>query len=70
MTWQMHAPCPKCGASMDGGPIPEAIREHYSPPYRWSRRIAIVCRDRDRVIAHRCPDCGYEQPQPREDGDG
>jgi predicted RNA-binding Zn-ribbon protein involved in translation (DUF1610 family) len=54
--------CPQCGADWDEGPIPEAIREHYSPPYRWSRCIAIVDRDLDRQVAWKCPDCGVEQP--------
>lgn len=54
--------CPACNAAFDGGPIPAAIREHYSPPFRWSRRIAIYCRDRDRTVAYRCPDCQHEWP--------
>jgi len=54
--------CPSCGASFDGGPIPENIRQHYGPPYRWSRRIAIVDRDLDRCVAYRCPDCAHEWP--------
>lgn len=52
--------CSKCGADWDGGEIPENIREHYSPPYRWSRRISVYDRDRDRTVAYRCPDCGDE----------
>lgn len=54
--------CRKCGVSFDGGSIPENIREHYSPPYRWSRRIGIYDRDLDRTVAWRCPDCGDEVP--------
>jgi uncharacterized C2H2 Zn-finger protein len=38
--------CSHCGAVLKRG------RDHYT------RRIAIVDRDRDRVIAFRCPDCG------------
>lgn len=33
--------CPKCNADFDGGPIPEHLRKHYSPPYRWSRLIGV-----------------------------
>lgn len=59
-----HGACAACGASFDGDPIPEAIREHYSPPYRWSRRIALYDRCRDRTVAMRCPDCGHEEARP------
>lgn len=54
--------CGACGADFDGGPIPENIRQHYSPPYRWSRRVALVDRDLDRQVAWKCPDCGHEEP--------
>lgn len=50
--------CPKCAADLDGGPIPEYVREHYSPPYRWGRAIGLT--DGDSVYAWRCPDCGHE----------
>lgn len=52
--------CPSCGADFDGGPIPESIRENYSPPYRWSRKIGIVCPHRDRLVSWQCPDCGHQ----------
>lgn len=52
--------CLKCKASFDGGPIPENIREHYSPPYRWSRLIGIqISSLYDGVSYWRCPDCKY-----------
>jgi predicted Zn-ribbon and HTH transcriptional regulator len=51
--------CPKCKADLDGGPIPENIREHYRPPYRWSRVIGVEL-DHDRIEHWRCPDCGHE----------
>ena len=51
--------CPVCGADWDGGPIPEEIREHYSPPYRWSRKIGIYDVVNDRTVAFQCPDCGH-----------
>jgi rubrerythrin len=51
--------CQACGADWDAGPIPEHIREHYSPPYRWSRRILVMDQQTDRAIAWRCPVCGH-----------
>lgn len=51
--------CPKCKADFDGGPIPENIREHYSPPYRWSRAISISVLDGDHDH-WKCPDCQHE----------
>lgn len=52
--------CPKCGADFDGGPVPEKHRKHYSPPYRWSRKIGIYNPDKDMTMKWKCPDCGYE----------
>ena len=52
--------CPKCNADFDGGEIPENIREYYSPPYRWSRKIGIYDYGKDRTVAWKCPDCGHE----------
>lgn len=56
--------CPKCKADFDGGPIPENIRQHYSEPFRWSRAIAIVDRERDKQVAWKCPDCEHEWTSP------
>lgn len=50
--------CPRCDADLDGGEIPENIREHYSPPYRFGRVIAIV--EDDRFSRWKCPDCGNQ----------
>lgn len=51
------AKCPGCGADFDGGEIPENIREHYAPPYRWNRAIIVkVQGGRDHW---KCPDCNY-----------
>lgn len=50
--------CPHRGADLDGGPIPEESREHFSPPYRFSRRIGLYDLDRDRTTGYACPDCG------------
>ena len=52
--------CPGCGADMDGGEIPENIRQHYAPPYRWSRAVSIYDQDADRHDHWRCPDCNHE----------
>lgn len=54
----LHGDCPHCGASMDGGPIPEDSRHLYGPPYRWSRAIGIYSVERDRTVRFECPDCG------------
>jgi predicted Zn-ribbon and HTH transcriptional regulator len=50
--------CPKCNANFDGGAIPESIRQHYSPPYRWSRKIGIS--DGEDIFAWKCPDCNHD----------
>lgn len=52
--------CPKCKADLDGGPIPEKIREHYAPPYRWSRKVGLYDQAADRTVSWLCPDCGHE----------
>lgn len=41
--------CGHCGANLN------------NPP--WTRRIAVVDRDRDCVVAYRCPDCGAQEPR-------
>lgn len=52
----MH--CPSCKSDLDGGPIPEDLRKHYSPPYRWGREVGLS--DGDSVFAWKCPDCGHQ----------
>lgn len=49
--------CPECHADLDGGPIPEEIREHYSPPYRWSRVLGQS--NGDSITHWQCPDCQH-----------
>ena len=49
--------CPHCNANLVGAPIPESIREHYGNNTNWSRRIALVDRDKDRCVGWLCPDC-------------
>ncbi len=56
----IHGDCPKCGVSWDAGDIPEESRENYSEPYKFSRLIGVYCRDSDRTVAWRCPDCDEE----------
>lgn len=54
----IYGNCPQCGASWDGGEIPENIREYYGPPYKWSRVMAIEYSERyDGVWEYECPDC-------------
>lgn len=51
--------CPVCKCSWDAGDIPEAIREHYSPPYKFSRLIGEEDpKLYDGVAFWKCPDCG------------
>jgi len=61
-TWSPGIPtkCPHCFAELAGDPIPENMRSAYSPPYYWSRCIAVVDREKDRQTAWKCPDCEYE----------
>jgi hypothetical protein len=50
--------CPVCKCSWDAGDIPEDIREHYSPPYKYSRLIGIEDpKMYDGVSFWKCPDC-------------
>lgn len=53
--------CPNCKVSWIGDPIPERMREHYSPPYFWRREIGIEIQGKgDRIDHYLCPDCGHE----------
>jgi predicted RNA-binding Zn-ribbon protein involved in translation (DUF1610 family) len=52
--------CPGCGVNLTGEPIPKDIREYYSKPWYFSRKIGITDRKLDRVTTWRCPDCGHE----------
>lgn len=52
--------CPEYNADLDGGPIPENVRQYYSPPYRWSRAISIYDQDADQHDRWMCPDCKHE----------
>lgn len=50
--------CPHCGVSLIGEPIPENIRQHYSPPYYWKREIGIEDPEvYDGIMEWKCPDC-------------
>lgn len=52
--------CPKCRANWIESEIPEEIREHYSPPYFFTRLIGIYDPDKDRTVKFICPDCKTE----------
>ena len=61
-----HDNCPNCNADWNGEPIPEDIREHYSPPYYWRREIGIdggMLGIYDGIVAYQCPDCKHEFPR-------
>lgn len=50
--------CPICTCSWFAGDIPEESREHYSPPYKFSRLIGVEVRGvYDGMLIHQCPDC-------------
>jgi hypothetical protein len=60
----LYGACPACGSSWDAGPIPESVREHYGPPYRYSRAIGIEDPSvYDGVSEYRCPDCNATFPR-------
>lgn len=50
--------CPECDTLWHDKEIPEEYREYYSPPYFYSRVIALYSLEEDRTFAYRCPDCG------------
>lgn len=52
--------CPHCGTSWVDKPIPKEYRHNYSPPYFYSRLIALYDRDLDRTVRYLCPDCNYQ----------
>lgn len=59
--FNLYGKCPVCGTDWNGGSIPENIREHYSPPYFWSRLIGVE--DPllyDGVSWWKCPDCNTQ----------
>jgi len=53
--------CPSCGASFQGGMIPEDQRHLFGGKAHFSRMIGIVINDR--VVCWRCPDCGHMWPR-------
>lgn len=63
--------CPACLSSWDGGEIPENIRQHYSPPYRWKKVIGVeIPGVYDGVHHWACPNCLSTFPRWRESADG
>jgi len=57
MTMPAPLECPSCEADLDGGAIPEHMRENYAPPYRWSKAIGIS--NCDKITDWKCPACGH-----------
>jgi hypothetical protein len=55
--------CCECGANWVQSEIPEEHREYYSPPYFFSRLIAIYDRSLDRTVEYLCPDCNARFPR-------
>lgn len=51
--------CPNCKLDFKGDPIPEDVREYYSPPYFWDKKIAVEL-NHDRIEYYLCPECGYK----------
>lgn len=63
--------CPRCLTSWDGGPIPEAVRQHYSPPYRWSKLVGVeIPGVYDGVHHWKCFSCQTTFPRWIEDAEG
>lgn len=55
--------CPECGTNWVESLIPEERREHYSPPYFYSRVIGVEPIGEDRIAYWLCPDCKHEFPR-------
>lgn len=67
--------CPNCKADLDGDLIYDTFMEKHGDEQkaletaamygatktegRWGRQIGIYSVDKDRTVAHRCPDCGH-----------
>jgi len=49
--------CPACNTLWHDAEIPEEYRHNYSPPYFYSRVIALQTWEADRTHAYQCPDC-------------
>jgi hypothetical protein len=49
--------CPACNTLWHETPIPEQFHHNYSPPYFYSRVIALQTWEADRTHAYMCPDC-------------
>lgn len=51
--------CPGCKSDLVGEPIPEKYRHYYGNKTHFSRKIALVDREKDRATHYKCPDCKY-----------
>ena len=49
--------CPECGTRWWYKKIPKEYRENHSPPYWYSRVMALYDLHKDRTYAYQCPDC-------------
>lgn len=58
-----HRFCPHCGSNWVAGPIPKEYQGNYSPPYFYSRVIAMYDIHTDRTFCYVCPDCKTEFPR-------
>lgn len=68
--------CPNCKSNLEGELIYETFLNKYvdeakaletaamygatKTEGRWGREIAIYDMDRDRTVAHQCPDCNHQ----------
>lgn len=51
--------CPKCGAQLQGEPIPKED-QHLFCATHFSRKIGIYSLEEDRTIRYKCPFCNEE----------
>ena len=64
MMIDLDGPCPACGASWQGEPIPEDWRQYCGGKTHYSRLIGIEIPEKyDGVWLWRCPDCAAEFPR-------
>ena len=54
--------CPKCGANLQGAPIPKERQADYGATH-YSRKIGVTDPVADRTVEWLCPDCGHRWPR-------
>jgi hypothetical protein len=58
MKLDQYGNCPICKESWDSGDIPKKYREHYSPPYKFSKLIGVEIQgEYDGISEWQCPFC-------------